>query len=62
LYFDKPDKKNADQLVKSAVKRIDEMGIKNVVARSSGYTVRLPPFSSGKELRENRFTDFLKQE
>ena len=41
MYFDKPDKKNADELVKFAVKRMDEMGIKNVVvAWSSGYTVR----------------------
>ena len=39
MYFDKSDRKNTDELVPFAVKRMEELGIKNVVlVWSSGYT------------------------
>ena len=39
LYFDKPDRTNADEMVKFAKKRLGESGIRNVViVWSSGYT------------------------
>jgi hypothetical protein len=41
LYFDKSERKNTDEMVKFAKKRIDELGIKHVViVWSSGYTLR----------------------
>jgi hypothetical protein len=41
MYFDKPDRKNTDELIPFAIKRMQEMNIKNVVVVwSSGYTVR----------------------
>lgn len=41
MYFDKPERKNSDEMSKFAVKRIRELGIKDaVVVWSSGYTFR----------------------
>ncbi len=41
MYFDKPNRQNTDELVKFAIKRAQEMDIKNVVlVWSSGYTAR----------------------
>ena len=41
MYFDKPERQNSDVLVKFAAKRMEELGIKNVVlVWSSGYTAR----------------------
>src|SRR4030042_5520922 len=40
MYFDGMDRKNTNEMVKFAAKRMDEMGIKNVVVVwSSGYTL-----------------------
>lgn len=41
MYFDKPDRQNADALVPFAIKRMEDMAVKNVVlVWSSGYTAR----------------------
>jgi len=41
LYFDKPDRTNSDEMVKFAKKRMDDLGVRNVViVWSSGYTMR----------------------
>jgi hypothetical protein len=54
LYFDTPDRPNIDEMLKYALTRIDELGVKHIImAWSSGYTVR--KFlelnkSTGKEL------------
>ncbi len=41
MYFDRPERRNTDLLIPFAVKRMEELGIKNVVVVwSSGYTVR----------------------
>ncbi len=41
MYFDRPGRQNTDELVKFAIKRMQDMSIKNaVVVWSSGYTVR----------------------
>ena len=41
MYFDQPDRKNTDELIPFAIKRMRDVGVKNVVVVwSSGYTVR----------------------
>jgi hypothetical protein len=41
FYFEKPERKNTDEMVKIAKKRLEETGIKTVViAWSTGYTLR----------------------
>ncbi len=41
LYFDKPERKNIDEIIKISIKRAEELGIhKAVIAWSSGYTTR----------------------
>jgi hypothetical protein len=41
LYFDKPEHKNIDEIIKVSIKRAEDLGIhKTVLAWSSGYTTR----------------------